>query len=168
MRRLCKRHPNERLSAFQALNHPWFESDARDCICVSPTAALSCTYTSPPSCRYASRPGSACCCPMIAKFGCCAFTHPSEDLKPSLRIAALPSEPLIRPPEMWIAQLSAIKLAVILHEKPVDCEQRVRLMRHNCETEIGWSYVLIENADSGVCREGLVASCCVGLPQSFP
>jgi hypothetical protein len=101
---------------------------------------------------------------MVGKFGCCAFTHPLEDLKPSLRIAAFTSEPVIIPPEMWIARLSTVNPAAILHEKLVDC-QRVRLVRHNCETEIGWSCVLTESTDSGVCTEGLVASCCVGLPQ---
>jgi hypothetical protein len=99
---------------------------------------------------------------MIAKFGFCAFSHPPQDLVPGLQIAAISAEPLIVPPELWIARLSSP--SAILHEKPVE-KQRIRLLRHNCEGEIGWSFVQILDADEGVCREGLVASCCVGLPQ---
>jgi hypothetical protein len=165
VQRLCKRHPNERLSAFQALNHPWFQSDTCDFFRVPPPTVVISTYMPSPSCRYASRvgqAGSVCSCPMLEKFGVCAFSHPPEDLIPGLRIAAISGEPQIKPPELWIAQLSSP--SAILHEKPVN-KQRVRLLRHNCEGEIGWSYVQVIDGDDAVCREGLVASCCVGLPQ---
>ena len=117
----------------------------------------------PPPCGYASKPGSlgSCTCPMIAKFGFCAFLHPPDDFRAGSQVSAVVSEPSLKRPEVWMAQLSSP--VSILEPRPSD-GQRVRLLRHNCEREIGWSYVQTEDGGSGVCREGLVASVCVGLP----
>jgi hypothetical protein len=67
-------------------------------------------------------------------------------------------------PESWMAQLSCVPS--MLHPPPLD-GQRARLLRHNCEGEIGWSCVQVDNGEDGVSAEGLVASCCVGLPQGL-
>jgi hypothetical protein len=160
VRRLCKRQPNERLSAFQALNHPWLRGDACDSFRAQPQTAFMCTYKLPPSCRYASRPGQPCAlCPMMRKFGYCAFTHPLEDFNAAERVSA---DVIHTGPELCMAQLST---ASAVHRLQLKEGQQVRLLRHNCEDEIGWSCVQIHDVENGVCEEGLVATCCIGLPQ---
>jgi hypothetical protein len=166
VRRLCKRLPNERLSAFQALNHPWLRSDACDFFRPQPQRTILCTYKPPPSCRYASRPGQSsalCSCPMLKKFGFCAFAHPPEDLKTNARSSADAVESSPAGPELWMAQLSSV--SSMLQLQPAE-GQHVRLLRHNCEGEIGWSCVQIHDTENGLCEEGLIASCCIGLPPS--
>ena len=170
MRRLCRRNPNERLSAFQALNHPWLQHDSNDAFHAPPQTSILSTYTPPPPCRFASRPAPAgapptspcTTCPIIAKLGFCAFLHPPEDLKPGTRVAVAAGEPPVI--ECMMAQLSSP--AAVLHDRPLQ-GALMRLLRHNCEGEIGWSFVQIDDVGGQGVREGLVASCCVGLPQGI-
>jgi hypothetical protein len=98
---------------------------------------------------------------MIAKFGFCAFGHPQEDFNSGSQVST--HEAAVPPPEYYLAQFSST--ASFLRERPKD-GQRILLLRHNCEGEIGCSYVRVDEEDCGVSREGLVASSCVGLPDA--